>query len=383
MTRIRVNTKVLEHEANKIKGVGASTISVGRSLVGATQGAPSYDGQFAPVVQSISANAQVRAKGMSGRLGDFEGKLNATADAFEAADMVTQTAIETAHQWQGNIGKSIYSTSEWVVNLIPAKWRPYLEGAGESVTFAEGVFAAGAAIKILRMTHSGSSYSGQVIIPGGHTLKELSGVRESLTHIKLGGSWFSQTAKISGHMRKAAWKGAWKDAANFKGISGKLKLLDLGFKWGQDIIDYRDEGATKVVSAIAVDTALTVTASAVGGAGGAAIGSWVGGIIGGAVGSIIPGAGTVAGAAAGSFIGGAVGRVAGAWGAEKLANQELGILGDQSIRDAAIDMVSTNLDTVVSVGEGIISTAAQAIDKNLHNTTKAVTDLFAPLAFGY
>ena len=375
MTRIRVDTNILEQEAQKIEGVGANAKSVGRSLLGITANAPSYGGQFGPIVQSISASGYAQAQGVSGRLGNFGGKLDATADAFEAADMATQTAIETAHQWQNDIGHFSYSTLGWAANLIPAEWLPYLEGGELAVTFVEGGFAAGAALTILGKIRSGSSYLGQVVVPGGHTLKELASVSESLTHFKMGGSWFQQTAKISGHMGKAAWKGAWKDAANFKGISGKVKLLDIGFKWGQDIIQYRDEGATKVVSAMAIDTALTVAASAVGGAGGAALGSWAGGIIGGAIGSIIPVAGTAAGAAVGSFIGGAVGRVAGTWAAEELARN--------TIREPAIELVSKGLDTVVSVGEDIISTASQAVDRSLHNAAKAVTDLFAPLAFGY
>jgi hypothetical protein len=94
MTIIRIDTDILEQEAKKIEGVGANAKSVGRSLLGITANAPSYGGQFGPVVQSISAGAFARAQGFSGRLADFGNQLDERASAFETADMTGALSLQ-------------------------------------------------------------------------------------------------------------------------------------------------------------------------------------------------------------------------------------------------------------------------------------------------
>ena len=89
---------------------------MGRSLVGATRGAPSYDGQFAPVVQSISDNALAQAKGMSGRLGDLGGQLEGKASAFEAADNSSASTYRSLNPI--DFWRDIYDES-WLISILP------------------------------------------------------------------------------------------------------------------------------------------------------------------------------------------------------------------------------------------------------------------------
>lgn len=100
MTRIRVDTKVLEQEAQQIESVGDNTISVGRSLIGATRGAPSYDGQFAPVVQSISTSGFAQAQGLSGQISQFGHELDSKASAFEAVDGASTRLFSPDFGWK-------------------------------------------------------------------------------------------------------------------------------------------------------------------------------------------------------------------------------------------------------------------------------------------
>jgi len=91
--RIRVDPTVLRQSSKNVSGVGTNLSQVGQSALGKASGAPSYDGQFGPRLQAIGYEALARAQGLSGRVNDLAGQLQRKAQAFEAADLASISAI--------------------------------------------------------------------------------------------------------------------------------------------------------------------------------------------------------------------------------------------------------------------------------------------------
>ncbi|RME57003.1 hypothetical protein D6779_09600 [Candidatus Parcubacteria bacterium] len=378
MPRIRVDTDVLKQEARKLGNISASALSAGRALLSATDGAPSYDGQFGSVVRSIAGGGFARTQAIAGRMGELGEKLNRTADAFEAADMVARATIEGYRRPIQSLGKDIAWLWQYL-SKIPSEVKRYMQLGELAVGFldkAKDVIERGAgSILYLGAFPRDSSV---MIVPGSFRLKKLAGVSDHLTVIG-NEKFLSRLHLTPGAMANSALKSAIN--YNPRTLDGALNVAALAFKWGQDYFAYRDEGASKVAAAMIVDAGLEVATSAVGGAAGGAFGSWVGGAIGGALGSVIPVAGTAAGAAVGSAIGGFVGKIAGKWAANLLVERLL--IRDHSVRDYAVDLVSKGIDARAHSVAHIASTAAQGIDRSINNVVRRVTDIFSPKVFGF
>jgi hypothetical protein len=86
MGLIRVNPDNLQEAANEIERVADGFRGLAEQARRATQGAPSYDGQFGPQVRIVGDEAHDRLMGLAGRLAEFSHDLVRIAEAFGAAD---------------------------------------------------------------------------------------------------------------------------------------------------------------------------------------------------------------------------------------------------------------------------------------------------------
>lgn len=83
---IRVDPSLLESEANQIQGIGQDISSLIKGLVSATQGAPSYNGQFGPRVAEIGSEAGVKSGALSNPLNDLGERLGLKGVEFANVD---------------------------------------------------------------------------------------------------------------------------------------------------------------------------------------------------------------------------------------------------------------------------------------------------------
>jgi len=86
MTRIVVNPDSLKQSADKLRTVADFLRQKREELKHTTENAPSYDGQFGPLVFGISISAQVRSRKDVSRFEQHSGNLTKRAEAFQLAD---------------------------------------------------------------------------------------------------------------------------------------------------------------------------------------------------------------------------------------------------------------------------------------------------------
>jgi uncharacterized protein YukE len=94
MSQIRVDPGELAQAAQKFGDLAARLSQLAADTVHAAESAPSYEGQFAPQVQSMSQDAQSRLSQQATRLRTLGEELAATASAFESADQQSIQGFE-------------------------------------------------------------------------------------------------------------------------------------------------------------------------------------------------------------------------------------------------------------------------------------------------
>ena len=94
MSQIRVDPGELAQAAQKFGDLAARLSQLAAETVHAAESAPSYEGQFAPQVQSMGQDAQSRLSQQATRLRTLGEELAATASAFESADQQSIQGFE-------------------------------------------------------------------------------------------------------------------------------------------------------------------------------------------------------------------------------------------------------------------------------------------------
>jgi len=94
MSQIRVDPGELAQAAQKFGDLAARLSQLAAETVQAAESAPSYEGQFAPQVQSMGQDAQSRLSQQATRLRTLGEELAATASAFESADQQSIQGFE-------------------------------------------------------------------------------------------------------------------------------------------------------------------------------------------------------------------------------------------------------------------------------------------------
>jgi hypothetical protein len=98
MSTIRVDPGRLRKAADDIASVGEQLRTVGAQQYQATQGLPSYDGQFSSRVAPIGSEALARSRALSDRLAELSARLAAKAEAFDAVDAATLQGLAAIRQ---------------------------------------------------------------------------------------------------------------------------------------------------------------------------------------------------------------------------------------------------------------------------------------------
>lgn len=93
MTRIRVNPDILSQSSNGISGVSGEVKKTGEKVWRSAKDAPSYDGQFGPVVRAIAQGAVAEAQNHQSRLSNESVSLAKRSEAFLAADTPIKNII--------------------------------------------------------------------------------------------------------------------------------------------------------------------------------------------------------------------------------------------------------------------------------------------------
>lgn len=183
---------------------------------------------------------------------------------------------------------------------------------------------------------------GKTIISGSHLTKELAGLNPYLTRIL--------PQNLPTHMAGQVGLGT--------------AAFAVGAKWLEDIRDYRNQGTSKFVSAMAVDGiltgAITFASSYAGYMGGAAL-VGLGAV---ALGVSAPAALVVLGGIAGAYVVGQAGEMALRW------------LDESGVRDTAIYWTDKNV--MAPVTNGLRSVAAQ-VDDALKAAAQAIATFGAPV----
>ncbi len=308
MTLIKVDPSLLQLSGQDIQGSAQNIFSVGSNVLGAAQSAPSYNGQFGPQVSAIGQDAYSRLGGISNQLNDLGARLTLKGAEFQS---VNSNSID---QFQATISTTeILDDPAANLSSLPTDQMESYLRCGSLITEGSGdLIQGGARAVIAGNIHLGDTYDGELIIPGNHELKDLAGIDEHLTNI--GGDNLPENLANS----------ALEDATDFDlgSVSGALYVAGIAMDVGADYYKYQGQGTTKMVSAMAVDTALDVAETAVGGYAGEYIGAALGTAL-----IPIPGVGTI--------IGGFLGQIAGVWVAREI--------GTNLIRGSAIDAVSNFL----------------------------------------
>ena len=94
MSQIRVDPGELAQAAQKFGDLAARLSQLAAETIQAAESAPSYEGQFAPQVQSMGQDAQSRLSQQATRLRTLGEELAATASAFESADQQSIQGFE-------------------------------------------------------------------------------------------------------------------------------------------------------------------------------------------------------------------------------------------------------------------------------------------------
>ena len=99
MTVIRLDPAVLESHATRIEATAQSLRAAGQDASRATQGAPSYDGQFGPKVAGVGTEAWARISAVADRLESLAVWLRGKAEEFAAADQLQQAGLIGPGPW--------------------------------------------------------------------------------------------------------------------------------------------------------------------------------------------------------------------------------------------------------------------------------------------
>ena len=94
MPLIRVDPPMLRQSAQQLNELAAELRGLGDQVSQAADEAPSYDGQFGPKVRALAEEGRARLHAQAAHLGSLSDELLARAEAFEAADLETQTAFQ-------------------------------------------------------------------------------------------------------------------------------------------------------------------------------------------------------------------------------------------------------------------------------------------------
>jgi hypothetical protein len=103
---IRVDPAILKQNSGLISSIGSNINNSGQTVSGMAQGAPSYDGQFAPRLQATGFEALSRTQGFFNQMNDLSDWLHSKAQAFEAADMAGGKGF-------GNISNEVQVLAPW------------------------------------------------------------------------------------------------------------------------------------------------------------------------------------------------------------------------------------------------------------------------------
>ncbi|RME57002.1 hypothetical protein D6779_09595 [Candidatus Parcubacteria bacterium] len=121
VTIIRVETVQLRTCSHGIGSVGARVSRAGRHLLGVGEDAPSYEGQFGPVVASISAGAFARGQALQSALIGLGERLVTIASAFDAADMESATHFRLSG---GGIAlQKDFSSFRFLLTILGTGWK--------------------------------------------------------------------------------------------------------------------------------------------------------------------------------------------------------------------------------------------------------------------
>jgi len=85
---------MLRQSAQQLNERAAELRRLGEQVWQAAARAPSYDGQFGPKVRALAEEGRAQLETQAARLGSLSEELLARAEAFEAADLETQTAFQ-------------------------------------------------------------------------------------------------------------------------------------------------------------------------------------------------------------------------------------------------------------------------------------------------
>lgn len=180
---------------------------------------------------------------------------------------------------------------------------------------------------------------GNVIISGGRKLKEWAGLSPYLTRIN--------PENLPLHMAKQGLK-----------FSKVGALLDVLPSWLDDVKEYRKDGVTKVISAMAVDAAIRIPTGILS----VSAGELVGGLavvgVAGVIGVTAPAWAIVAGGVVGGIVVGMAAEEAGSW-----------IESKTHIREHAIDAV----DSAIHYAGKDLSSAAQHVDSAFDSAVGAIS----------
>ena len=94
MAQIRADPYELAQTARKFGDLAARLSQLAVETIQAAESAPSYEGQFAPQVQSLGQDAQSRLSQQAERLRSLGEALAVTASAFESADQQSVQGVE-------------------------------------------------------------------------------------------------------------------------------------------------------------------------------------------------------------------------------------------------------------------------------------------------
>ncbi len=102
MTNILVDPAQLREQAQRLSELADRLRELRREIAESSQTAPSYDGQFAPAVQSLAAEAEALVNAQAQRIADRAQDLLATALAFDAVDEETLNELQgLANEFRG------------------------------------------------------------------------------------------------------------------------------------------------------------------------------------------------------------------------------------------------------------------------------------------
>ena len=297
MTTIKVDPPLLQSSGKDIQGNAQTISSAGSSVLDAAESAPSYNGQFGPLVAPIGQEAYAKLGSSANQLNDIGARLSFKGTEFQAVDNET--------------------TAEFTI-------LPPLNNISETAINPASTIDSNTSEQIMRYLNLG----GNIVDNASDSNNLLSAVLPMTTML---GNLSDGELNVIGDIANVS-----DDADAILGPIGNILTV------GQDVLEYRNQGVAGVASAVLVDASLTVGEEVGGEIAGEAAGTVAGAVVGGIIGSIIPGAGTIAGAEIGSWIGGdiggAVGPIAARW-----------VVENSGIRTSVIATLTSDVNSGFSV----------------------------------